>query len=119
MSLDTIMNLQITVESRAPSQEGFGTPLIFGYHTAWVDRLVKEYAQADDMLDDGFVVDDALYKAAQIVKSQNPCPTVFKIGRRVTPLTQIVTITPTVSTLGFKYKGTVGGMDNRFVVGGV
>ena len=116
MSLDTIMNLQITVESRAPSQEGFGTPLIFGYHTAWVDRLVKEYAQADDMLDDGFVVDDALYKAAQIVKSQNPCPTVFKIGRRVTPLTQIVTITPTVSTLGFKYKGTVGGKALSYTV---
>ncbi len=109
MSLDTIMNMSITVESRAPSQAGFGMPLLFGYHTHNLGQLVKQYAQADEMLDDGFTTDDALYKAAQIVKSQDPCPDAFKIGRRVVALTQIVILTPQITTPGYKYKGTIGG----------
>jgi hypothetical protein len=116
MSLDGIMNLEITVESRAPSQEGFGTPLLFGYTTAFLDGRVREYATADEMLDDGFDPDDALYNAAKIVKSQNPCPTTFKVGRRVTPLTQVVTLTPKVATAGYKYKGTVGGKAVSYTV---
>lgn len=116
MSLDTIMNLSITVESRAPSQAGFGTPLLFGYHLHNLGQLVKQYSAADDMLDDGFTTDDALYKAAQIVKSQNPSPDVFKIGRRVTPLTQIITITVIKVSAGYKYKGTVGGKALSYTV---
>lgn len=116
MSLDTIMNMSITVESRAPSQAGFGTPLLFGYHTAWIDQLVKLYATADEMLDDGFTADDDLYKAAREVKSQNPSPDVFKIGRRVAPLTQVVTLTPLNTTEGFKYKGTIGGKSLIYTV---
>jgi len=117
MSLDTIMNLQITVDSRAPFEEGFGTPLLFGHHVAWVDRLVKEYADPDEMLDDGFDADHYLYRAAQIVKSQDPSPETFKIGRRVTPLTQTVEITPTITRQGFRYKGTIGGKALSYTVG--
>lgn len=116
MSLDTIMNMSITVESRAPVQAGFGTPLLLGYHTAWLDRRVKEYAQADEMLDDGFTTSSPLYLAAKIVKSQNPSPDTFKIGRRVTALTQVVVLTPLKTTEGFKYKGTVGGAAFSYTV---
>ncbi len=116
MSLDTIMNLSITVDSRAPTEEGFGTPLLFGYHTAWLDRLTQEYANADEMLDDGFTADDDLYKASRIVKSQDPSPQTFKIGRRVTPLTQKIAITPTKTTEGFKYKGLIGGKTLSYTV---
>lgn len=117
MSLDTIMSMSITVESKAPSQAGFGTPLLFGYHTAWLDVRVKLYATADEMLDDGFTADDDLYKAARIVKSQNPSPDVFMVGRRVVPLTQTVVLTPLNTTQGFKYKGVVGGKDVTYTVG--
>ncbi len=117
MSLDTIMNMSITVESRAPSQPNFGTPLLFGYHTHNLGQLTTQYAQADDMLNDGFLTSDALYKAAQIVKSQNPCPDTFLVGRRVTPLTQIVALTPLNTTAGYKYKGTIGGKAFTYVVG--
>lgn len=116
MSLDTIMNLSITVESRAPAQAGFGTPLLFGYHTNWLDSLTKLYGSADEMLDDGFTADDALYKAAQIVKSQNPAPDTFYIGRRVAALTQVIELTPKVTTEGYKYKGTIGGKTFSYTV---
>ena len=117
MSLDTIMTMSITVESRAPTQAGFGTPLLFGYHTAWLDRRVKEYATADEMLDDGFTADDALYKATVIAKSQDPSPTVVKIGRREVPLQQQITIEPTITKQGFKYKGLIGGKALSYTVG--
>lgn len=117
MSLDTIMNLIITVNSRAPSQAGFGTPMLVGYHTAWVNELVREYAQPDEMLTDGFVALDELYLAAKIVKSQNPSPNTFKIGRRATPLRQVIKLTPTVTTEGYAYKGVIGGKTFNYVVG--
>lgn len=116
MSLDHIVNLQISVSSRAPTEPGFGTPLIFGYHEAWIDDLVREYSEPDEMLDDGFDTDHYLYKCAQVVKSQDPSVTTFKIGRRVSALTQIITLQPTVTTEGYQYKGTIGGKAFSYVV---
>lgn len=114
--LDLIVELLITVDSRAPSQAGFGTPLLFGYHTAWLGDLVREYSDPADMLEDGFTADDDLYKAARICKAQELSPATFKIGRRVSPLTQVIEITPTKTTEGFVYKGTVGGKALSYVV---
>lgn len=116
MSLNDIVSLTITVQDKAPTQQGFGTPLLFGYHTAWPDR-VREYADADEMLDDGFSADHYLYKAAQAVKSQNPSPDTLKIGRRATALTQVVNIIPTSTEEGFVYKTSVNGTDIEYTVG--
>ncbi len=116
MSLDSIVNIQITVRGRAPEQRDVGTPMLFGYHTAWLSDLVREYAEADDMLTDGFTADDFLYKAAQTVKAQDPSPQRFKIGRRVTPLTQVIELTPSNVTVGYEYRGTVGGKALSYVV---
>jgi hypothetical protein len=115
MSLATIMNMQITVQSRAPSRAGFGTPLLLGFHNAWAAR-VREYEQPDEMLEDGFLATDDLYLAARTVKSQNPSPKTFKIGRRATALTQVVEITPTIAIAGHEYTGTVGGKALSYVV---
>lgn len=117
MSLDSIVNLAITVQGRAPEQRDVGTPLLFGYHEAWLNARVREYEQADEMLDDGFTADDNLYKAAVIVKSQDPAPQRFKIGRRVTALTQVIELEPTNYTEGFEYSGTIGGKSLSYTVG--
>lgn len=82
MSLDTIINMSITALSKAPSVEGFGTPLIAAFHEKWTDRRVKEYGAETELLDDGFATTDAVYQMAQTIKSQNPCPQTFKLGRR-------------------------------------
>jgi hypothetical protein len=116
MSLDNVMSMTVTVEDKTVSQPNFGTPLLFGYTTAWLDVLVKEYAAAGDMLTDGFLTTDALYQAALIVKSQSPCPDTFMIGRRITALTQTITVTPVINTVGFKYIGTVGGKAFSYTV---
>jgi hypothetical protein len=65
--------------------------MLAGYHTAWLNR-VREYTDADDLLDDGFTTSSPLYKMAVALKSQSPCPDKFKIGRLALPYTQTVTL---------------------------
>ncbi len=96
MSLDTIINMSITALSKAPSVEGFGTPLLAGFHEVWTDRRVKEYGSESEMLDDGFATTDSLYQMALAVKSQNPCPQTFKVGRRA--ILHVTTLDPTTHT---------------------
>jgi hypothetical protein len=114
--VDDIVDLQIVVTDKAPSFPSFGTPLLLGYHTAWLSDLVREYESQDDMLTDGFTVNDALYKVATVVKSQIPSPTTFKIGRRTVALTQVLDAVPTITTQGFIYSGTINGADFSYTV---
>lgn len=90
-TLDQVIDLQITITDKAPSRPNFGMPLLAGYHTAWLDR-VREYSEADDMLDDGFTTSSPLYKMAVALKSQSPCPSSFKVGRLALPYTQTITL---------------------------
>lgn len=116
MSFDTIVNLVITVNSRAPEQASFGTPLLLGYTAAWLDELVREFADPSELLDAGMTTDDTLYKAGVILKSQEVSPPTFKVGRRTTPLTQITHLTPTVVTPGYVYKPVVLGTEVSYEV---
>lgn len=115
MSIDQIVNVTVTRETRAPSQRGFGTPLIVAYHTAWTDR-VREYADEDELLDDGFTTSSYVYKMAQAIKAQDPSPTTFKVGRRSAVFTQIVHLLPRVLTVGFVYSIAVNGIAYTYTV---
>ena len=119
MSLtDQIVDLVITLENRAPSQAGFGTPLLLGYHTAWPVARVRTYSDADEMLTDGFDTDDQLYLDALVLCSQSPHPKTFKVGRRATALTQAVEIVPTITAQNFVYTGTIDGKALSYTVPG-
>jgi hypothetical protein len=113
---DDIIDLQIEVSDKVPEKPNFGVPILVDYHTAWIDRFTAEYSQAADMLDDGFSVNDALYKMAVKVKSQNPAPSTFKVGRLQTPYTQTVDLIPAVTTEGFIYRGVVNGVPIEYEV---
>jgi hypothetical protein len=108
-ALDLIVNVEVTRDTRTPSQRGFGTPLLVGYHTAWLDR-VREYADEGEMLDDGFTTDDYLYQVVKAMKAQTPSPTTIKVGRRATAPTQVVHLIPRVTTAGFVHEITVDGV---------
>lgn len=118
MSSDTddIIDLQITVADKVPEKPSFGTPMLVDYHVAWLDRYTAQYGRPGDMLDDGFTTEDALYQMATALKSQSPAPSVFKVGRLETPYTQIVTLKPTNTSVGFKYTGVVDGTTIEYVV---
>lgn len=107
-TIDDIVDLQITVADKAPSKPNFGTPLIACYHTAWVDR-VREYSNADDLLDDGFTTSSFAYKAASALKSQTPSPNKFKVGRLANAATQTVTLEVLTAVEGAVITGDVNG----------
>lgn len=117
MALADIVNITITNETRTPTQEGFGTPLIATYHTRWVDR-VRSYTGLAGMLTDGFVAGDPAYKIASVCFSQNTRPMKIKIGRRAIAPSQSVVLTVTSATVGLIYVITVNGTALSYTVPG-
>jgi len=114
-TLEDIIDLQITVTDKAPSKANFGIPLIAAYHTAWLDR-VREYSNADDLLDDGFTTAHAVYNAAVAIKSQNPSPKTFKVGRLENAPIQSVDLIVESAVEGFVYNGTINGVAITYTV---
>lgn len=84
MSLQDLVNVSVTVTNKTVTQRGFGTALLLGQFStpAWpTNVLVKEYEDADAMVTEGFPVDHPLVIMAQALKSQDPAPPSFKVGR--------------------------------------
>jgi len=95
MALSEIVTTTIQVGTVSPSRRGFGTPLILAYHTAWTGDEVRSYSSFADVAND-FGVNEPPYLMAQKFFSQNPRPTVVKIGRLPAPATgQVTTIDAT------------------------
>ena len=110
MSLDTIVQINITAQSTSPSRAGFGTPLAAGFHTVFANR-VRAYASGAEMVTDGFLATDPLVRLANKVFSQNPKVTLIKIGRRANAPTQKLNFTPTDTTVGLDYTMAFTRMD--------
>jgi hypothetical protein len=113
--LDKVVQQTITTATRTPTQAGFGTAMIAGFHTNFAP-LIKQYSNADDMLVDGFTTADQLYKDALHLKSQNPAPSIFKIGRLTTAVAQSVRLIPVNTTEGYVYEGTINGEEFEYEV---
>lgn len=114
--LDDIIVENIVVQDRVPDAPSFDMALLVCYHTAWVDR-VRQYSAAKDLLADGFVVTDTAYLMAQAFKSQPNAPQYFKIGRLGFAPVQTINLIPTITTQGYVYKGSVGGVNWTYTVG--
>ena len=115
MSLDSIVSVSITTAAAAISREGFGTPMIVGYHTEYADR-VRTYTDLAGLVSDGFAVTDPIYLAAQAILSASVKVPQFKVGRRALPYTQIIHLTPIDTTEDFVYTGTVDGLTWTYTV---
>jgi hypothetical protein len=101
------------------SRFGFGIPLIAGHHTYWPE-LVRTFEQADDMIAAplNMPVTHAIYLAAQKLKSQNPCPPTFKVGKLIGAITHAVELTPGTPTPGDVYSLLVDGQAVSVTAGG-
>ncbi len=101
MSLDTIVNVQISTQATAPAQANFGTPLVVGYHTNWPERA-RVYASATavaDLLTEGFAADDPIVVAVQTLLSQNPRVTEVAVGRLAESPVRSIKLTPVLAEL--------------------
>jgi hypothetical protein len=81
-TIDQIININITRQTSAPTQAGFGT-MLFATDTVpggFTER-VRTYTSAQALVDDGFATTDDAYLAAVAYFSQQISPTQIKIGR--------------------------------------
>lgn len=92
MPIADVVNISISVSGAGPTGAGFGEPMIVAYHTHYTDR-VREYSSLAGMVSDGFAVTDLAYLAATNVFAQTPSPPFLKVGRRATPLAQVIHLT--------------------------
>jgi hypothetical protein len=106
MSLDDVVDLQISAESAAPTRQGFGTPLIMAVHNVFPD-LLAEFGTPKEMTDAGFALTSPAYRLANVVFSQEPRPSRILIGKRNNSYTQTVTLIPLKTTQGYHYKFTL------------
>jgi len=93
--------INITRETARVTRAGFGTPLLFGPHYYFPDRVMT-YTDPADMLDDGFLTTDDLYRAALKLYSQQLSPQSFKVGRKLEDVNSKVSLaftgTPSAGT---------------------
>ena len=93
MALDDLVKVTITTAATAPTAVGFGTPLAMGFTTVFPE-LTRIYTNTADMLTDGFVSTDSLFRLVSAILSQNPKVTRVIVGRMEKAMTQIVLVTP-------------------------
>lgn len=80
MPLQDIVNVNISLETAAVSQAGFGTPLFISDDQRFLER-VRGYTSLSAVSED-FEATDAAYIAASQAFAQTPSPSVVKIGRK-------------------------------------
>ncbi len=116
MSLDSIVSVDISISSPAVTKPGFGTALILSslpsaVEALWATDRVRKYSSAAALLaaTEGFTASDQAYKMAVALFAQNPKPQFVKVGRRTRKQTQILKMTPTITTVGHVYSSKVNG----------
>lgn len=105
-TLNNIVDVTITRETRTIQRASFSIPCFIAEHTIFAERA-KEYTSLADILTAGFATTSAVYKAATLYFGQTVAPSKIIVGRRLVPS---VTITPTVANTAvysFKANGTL------------
>ena len=106
MSLSSIVTVNISNTSVQVTRAGFGVPMVFGYHTAFAERI-RYYTSMTGVLAD-FAATTPEYKAANALFAQNPSPSRIAIGRRASSAIWELDFTPTNLTVGDIYSLTIG-----------
>jgi hypothetical protein len=120
MSLDSVVQVDITTETTSVSRAAFNIPLLCGYHTNFPER-VREYdisGGLTGLTDDGFATTDQIYKMAQALAMQDPSIRKIKVGRRANGQDMTLELTPTArdNTLYHVY---INGVDFQIDSGAV
>lgn len=117
MSLDSIINVAITAETKAPTRAGFGKALVSSYHTVFPER-VREYSGdvVDSMISDGFASDHPAVVAVGKHLSQNPKVSSVLVGREENTQKQKIELFPVTAALraDYEYKIELNGVELSF-----
>lgn len=107
-TLNSIIQVQVSRETRFPTRKGFGVPMFAAYHTKWSPRALR-VENIQELVDLGVdpVTDKVLYDGVGAAFAQDPSPEAVIIGRRVRPSTQLIHLSPLNFDHGYEYDLTV------------
>jgi hypothetical protein len=116
MSIEKIVNINISLQTATVERAGFGRALILGSNASFAED-VRLYTSLSAVADDFLTTDDE-YKAAAKLFSQPVKPPDVLIGKRATPVAQVNDIE--ITTLeDADYTVTINGTPFTHVPGGV
>lgn len=109
--ISTIVNVQISRETQAVTQAGFGVPLILGDNASgWGSERVRTYVNMEEVATD-FTSSHEEYLAAQAIFSQSPRVERIKIAREASRVAQQRKLTFSGNLVtGNSIAGTVDGV---------
>lgn len=89
--INTIVEVNISRQTQAIAQEGFGVPLVVGEHSYFTERIrfVSSIAELTGL---GFLTSDVEYKLASAAFGQDPKPSRIAVGRKVANVSGVTTI---------------------------
>lgn len=117
MALEDIVDVQISVSAVTPSRANFGMPLVLAQHGVGAGaNLVEEVRSLNDVVSLGHAVNSIVYRMLTPIFSQRPRPVRALIGKRTTPVVQVVDFIPTNTTEGFVYRWKVGSENLTYTV---
>lgn len=109
-AIDQIININITQQTAAVAQPSFSFPLIIGPTDAGWSDYVHAYSSPAGMLTDGFLTSSPEYLYAEEMFEQPIVPTLFYVGHRTTPVSQVDTIAVnSISPSGQQYEFDLNG----------
>ena len=122
MSIENHVVVNISKDTSAPSQVGFGVPLILSLEAnllgAFAAIRSKSYDIATvltDLIADGFTTASQTYKSAAAISSQSPRPTKLKVAKREVSVVQVDTNTIDNSVNNNTYSTTINGVPHTFL----
>lgn len=90
--VSTIINVDISLQTRGITQAGFGIPMILtDEDTGWGSELARRYSDMDAILED-FASSTDTYAAAAAVFAQSPSPAEVVVGAEGSRVAQVVTV---------------------------
>lgn len=105
MTIQNVVTTQLLTQGPPPEKKGYGVAMILTTHSKYVDRH-RTYSQADDLLDDGWTVNDLVYEQATALLSGGGVDS-FMVGKRNNVPLQSVRLTPTSTVVGTVYSITI------------
>lgn len=117
MDINPVVTVNITRETKVPSQKGFGTPAVISTEASILENLVTEFSSdtfKQELIAAGFTTASEVYKAINAICSQNPKPEKIKVIKQTAPVAQIETVSIITLENEATYAVTVDGVVYEF-----
>ena len=119
MSLDSIVSVAITRDTRVPTQTGFGIPAILSTEAdSILTNRVTTYDSStvlDDLVAAGFTTASQTYLCAAAIVGQSPRVQRLKVIKQAASVAQVSTITIDTVANNFTYQATFNGVVAEFL----